>query len=180
MKRAVVWGGAIAIAGIALVFCGRDRASESGSASRGDSVSPLLGKPAPPFRLPRLDGGLDSLESHRGKVVVLDFWATWCGPCRRSMPILDKIDREDADVVVLAINLGESEETIRSFVERMGLGSRMLLGDTETARAYGVRPIPMHVVIDRGGVVRDVQIGFSPRLDERMRGAIAPLKAAAP
>jgi len=76
-----------------------------------------IGQLAPKFELPDLQGNMVSLEELRGKVVMLDFWATWCGPCRRSMPMLEELQDEfPEDLVLLAINLVESPDLVRSFV----------------------------------------------------------------
>ena len=136
----------------------------------------LMGEPAPEFRLSRLDGKEIGLSNDLGgKVVVLDFWATWCAPCIRAMPKLVAITDTyaDEDFALLAINVGEDEDTIRTFLERheFKLDVPMDL-DSEVANAYGAAALPTTFVIDREGVVRAVQVGYQEDLEELLRETI--------
>ncbi len=136
-----------------------------------------IGKAAPAFQLRGLDGGEVSLDQFKGKVVLLDFWATWCGPCRMSMPMLERLQKEfPNDLVLLAINLQESPEEVRDYIHRQNLQSRVLLDEEgRVGRAYQSESIPMQVLIDRNGIVRDVLVGFSPRIGERLRSQVGRL-----
>ena len=138
----------------------------------------LVGHSAPGFRLVDLYGSERSLDDYRGKIVLLDFWATWCGPCRLTMPILEKLQSEfPEDLVLLAVNLQESEATVRGYVQKQKLKSRMLLDrDGRVSSSYRVSSIPMQVLLDRGGTVRHVQIGLSSQLGEQISRQIAELK----
>lgn len=138
----------------------------------------LLGERAPAFRLRDLSGHETSLDEFRGKIVLLDFWASWCGPCRISMPIIEKLRREyPDDLVLLAINLRESEGTVRRYVERYNLRARVLLdSDGQVSSSYGVESIPTQVLVDRRGRVRHVQVGVSPALGDEMSRRIEELK----
>ena len=135
--------------------------------------------PAPPFQLNDLYGREVSLSQFQGKVVILDFWATWCGPCRMSMPLLEKLQQEfPAEMKLLAINLEEPEDLVKDYVSRQNIHSTVLL-DTEgkVGRAYRSESIPMQVIIDKKGIVRDVMMGFSPQMLTRLREKIVELRS---
>jgi thiol-disulfide isomerase/thioredoxin len=175
MRKALLWVAAIT----AIVVIGEQWLFPPGSSPQGSL--PLVGKTAPDFRLPDLNGAETSLSEHRGKVVVLDFWATWCGPCRKSMPILDRIQAGAAeDMVLLAVNLRDSVDVVREYIARQGFRSRVLL-DTEgkIGRVYGVVSIPLQVIVDPDGVVRDVHLGFNGRLESSIRDQIRQLRRTA-
>jgi peroxiredoxin len=116
----------------------------------------LSGQMAADFTLPDLDGNPHGLSELRGKVVLLDFWATWCGPCRRQMPLVEKLNEEfkDKDLVVFAVNQGEASETARSFIDKNRFTTTTLLDPTgEVGRQYKVSGIPTLVIIGRDGKV---------------------------
>ena len=134
------------------------------------------GKPAPAFSLPLLDGGRADLVQHAGKeVVILDFWATWCGPCVLALPILTEIAAayREKEVRLYTVNQGEDEPTIRDFLAKKKLKMAVAL-DTEgkVAKSYGVEGLPQTIIIDRAGVVRAVHLGFSPDLKEMITGEL--------
>ncbi len=126
----------------------------------------MVGKPAPEFTLQDLEGTDVSLASLRGKTVILDFWATWCGPCRQGLPVLMDIakDRAADGVVLWAVDLSEPKAKVQSFLEKKGWSLPVLL-DTKGAISakYKVGGIPHTVVIDPEGVIRAVEIGFGGR-----------------
>ncbi len=127
-----------------------------------DSISE--GDEAPGFTLPRL--GSDAaftLADHRGKVVVLDFWATWCRPCIEGLPVVDSVTASYADkgVVFTAINLREGADHITEFMGKKDWKFDVALdSDGTISNLYGVSGIPHSVVIDKKGVIRYVTIGF--------------------
>jgi thiol-disulfide isomerase/thioredoxin len=122
-----------------------------------------VGQPAPAFELASLDGGRLASESLAGELVVLNFWATWCGPCRREIPALKQLD-EDPEVRVVGINLdlGATRE-VSSFVARNQIGYTVLMGDEEVAEQYRVGAIPTTVVLDRAQRVVSVYRGLVSR-----------------
>jgi thiol-disulfide isomerase/thioredoxin len=125
----------------------------------------LEGKPAPAFTLKGLDGQEVSLESQKGQVVVLDFWATWCGPCVASLPKLDEMAKQKASdgVRFYAINIQEEQDKVAKFVKEKGWSLPVLLdSDASVAQSYKAQAIPMTVVIGKDGVVKNVFIGFDP------------------
>jgi peroxiredoxin len=122
------------------------------------------GKPAPDFNLPGLDGQVVSLSNFRGRPVMLNFWASWCDPCKLEMPFIQGIfeDEEFAgeELVVLTVNIGESAETARKFAENYRLSFPVLLdGDGEVASIYDVRGIPATFFVGENGIIEDMKIG---------------------
>jgi thiol-disulfide isomerase/thioredoxin len=136
--------------------------------------SSLVGQPAPGFALEDLSGGTFRLSEQRGKVVVLDFWATWCGWCMQSMPELDALAAEfDGQIVWIAVNLQQDKKTIADALERLGVSPRVALDiDGAAAEKFSVTAIPQTVVVGADGVVARVFVGGGPDLVEQLREAI--------
>ncbi|MGZ0169752.1 MAG: TlpA family protein disulfide reductase [Planctomycetales bacterium] len=140
--------------------------------------SPLVGQPAPDFKLADLKGNDFQLAEHRGEIIVLDFWATWCSPCLQTMPLVDEIVREfpDQKVRLLAVNMEEQPAEIKSTLERHKLDVPVILDiDGVAAARYSVTSIPQTVVIDREGNVSRLFIGGGPKLAEPLRQALKEL-----
>ncbi len=113
-------------------------------------------RPAPEFTLPRLDGGELSLADLRGRVVVIDFWATWCPPCIFQIPILNEIHERYAGrgVEVLGISVDTAgADAVRGFAKEQGIAYPVLLGDESLARAYGAPGYPSLVVVAPDGTI---------------------------
>ena len=165
MKRRVPFFLLFVLVLIVNTHCGRNRAE-------GELA---IGSSAPDFRLSDLRGQEVTLAQYQGKVVILDFWATWCGPCRMSMPLLEKLQKENpSQLKLLAINLEEPLDLVRDYISRQNFQSTVLLdSEGKVGRAYQSESIPMQVVIDKKGLISSVHIGFSPRLAEQLRGEIA-------
>ena len=156
---------------------GATDATAAASAHPLDAVAAdaLVGKPAPIFKLKTLDGKTVSLAQLKGHVIVLDFWATWCGPCRASLPHLDKLYKAEKDngVEIFAIDQQESEADVLQFVKQTGLSVPVLM-DTEgrVGEQYGVEGIPQTVVIGKNGKVSKVFVGFGPELPDQLKKAV--------
>jgi thiol-disulfide isomerase/thioredoxin len=132
------------------------------AAGAQEAANPFAGKPAIDFTLKDLAGRAHSLKSLRGKVVLLDFWATWCGPCRITMPQVAKIHAEyrRRGVEVMSINVGESAAKAGAYMRRNGyLFTTLLDQDRQVSSQYRVNGIPTLVVIDRAGTVSDYLVG---------------------
>jgi thiol-disulfide isomerase/thioredoxin len=118
---------------------------------------------SPQFSLEDVRGRTVRLSDFRGKVVLVEFWATWCGPCVRGLPVLaDIARREGSDVVFLAINTDDSEskERVRDFLRERRLEITALLRGREVSRLFGVGPIPHTVVIAKDGTIVATHVGF--------------------
>lgn len=114
------------------------------------------------FSLLSLDGDSVSLSRLRGKVVVVDFWATWCGPCQHEMPYLQKLVRKyagQADLVFLSISTDQNRAVVKPFIDRNKYEMKVLYNDG-TDQAYGVTGIPSLVLIDRDGKIQFKHVGF--------------------
>ena len=122
-----------------------------------------VGEPAPDFALKGLDGQLYVLSEMRGKRIAVNFWATWCGPCRIEMPELqaaqDRLGGEG--FVVLAVNVGEPQALVEAYAEELELRFPVLLDeDTTVTNLYEVRPLPTTIWVDADGIVRGKHFGM--------------------
>jgi thiol-disulfide isomerase/thioredoxin/outer membrane lipoprotein-sorting protein len=138
-------------------------AREQAPQTAGNRVD-LTGKDAPLFRGVSLDGKTYSLTELKGKPVLLDFWASWCGPCIRSMPTLEKIhsDYREQGLVVLGIDVGEKRETVEKFLTTKPVPYPVIMGDEAgIPAAYGITVYPTFVMIGADGKVVATQFGFS-------------------
>ena len=141
----------------------------------GVPASTLEGKSAPAFKLQSLTGNNIALGALKGKVVVLDFWATWCGPCRASLPHLDKLYKEEKGkgVEFFAVNQREDKGDVEQFVKETSLSVPVLLDlDGSIGDSYGVEGIPTTVVIGKDGKVRKVFVGFGDDSEDQLKMAI--------
>ncbi len=134
----------------------------------------LLDKPAPAFTLSRVGGvGDDTLAAHRGRTLLIDFWATWCGPCVHSLPELARLEQKFAgklDVVGIST---EPVATLLRGMRELGIAHTVLADAKEdVTRAYGVFVLPTMVLVDGSGVVRHVEVGANV---EGMAGAVEHL-----
>jgi peroxiredoxin len=119
----------------------------------------------PDFTLKSMSGENLRLEEYRGKVVLINFWASWCGPCRQEMPILQKIhDRyEPLGFTVLGVNVDEKQEKARKIVERLDVDFPLLLDtDQLVSEAYDVNAMPYSVLVGRDGKINYIHRGYKP------------------
>lgn len=117
--------------------------------------------PAPNFKLANLDGGTMGPADFAGKVVVVELWASWCGPCRLQAQILEQVkDEVGDDVQFLAVNIGESESKVRSYVNKTPFSYPVLLDPQENLmRTYGLSGLPTIIVLDRQGEITYMRSG---------------------
>jgi len=142
----------------------------------------LIGEEAADLTLPVLGGGEFDLSEHVGKnVVVLDFWATWCGPCVKALPEVMKATDplKDKGVVLVAVNQGEDAKPINKFLKRKKWKGLMVALDNEelSSDAFMVSGIPQTVIIDKKGIVRHVHVGYSPNIGKRLRKELEAILA---
>src|SRR5262249_43555320 len=145
--------------------------------------SPLVGQPAFPFKLDMLDGPQFNLTDHKGRVVVLELWATWCGPCLQSMPLIDGVVREFAErrVELVAVNLEEQPEQVKAMLERHKLKVPVALDrDGVVAGKYAVTAIPQTVVVDGEGKVVRLFVGGGKKTADALRKVLQELSAGKP
>jgi thiol-disulfide isomerase/thioredoxin len=155
----------VVIAGLAalyLVFRPQDSRPEISAAGAVQGVEARVDSPAPDFTLTDLEGKPVSLSQYRGKVVLLDLWASWCGPCRAELPDLQEVYEmyKDEEFVLLAVNQGESRETVQKFLWANGYTFPIALdGEMKVGGMYRITGLPENYFIDRDGVIRVKRIG---------------------
>ena len=141
----------VAAGGVAVLF---GASAAAGAPARVGMIAPELSWVTP-------QGEILGLAALRGRPVVLNFWATWCVPCRSELPEFDAVAADNPDVQILALDLQEDAVTVKAYMERLQLRSLtpVLDPDGAAARRYGVVGLPTTFFIDRGGVIRHVEVG---------------------
>jgi peroxiredoxin len=130
----------------------------------------LLGSPAPDFALRSMGEANVRLSEHLGQVVLINFWATWCGPCRQEMPQLDALyaKYQRAGLVMLGINIDEGRDAAVEMARTLRVSYPILFdARKEVSRAYRLDAMPLTVLIDREGIVRHVSEGYKPGYEKR-------------
>jgi len=153
----------------------KQEAAAEDEQGQGPQMKVKAGEAALDFKLMDLAGKEVTLASLKGKVVLLDFWATWCGPCKQAMPFIQKIseDYKGKDVVILGVNTWEKKEGAgKKYMTDKGYTYGCLLAGDELAVAYGISGIPTLIVIGKDGKVEKIEVGFGPEGDKGLRTAI--------
>ncbi|MDO9027229.1 MAG: redoxin domain-containing protein [bacterium] len=160
----------------------RDKKTAEEIKADSTSAATVVGRPAPEFSLPDLDGAMYKLSDHRGKVVVLDFWATWCQPCKLSLPLVDKafLASQDKGVLFFAVNLEgtDKKDLVKSFWDQKGYGFPVLMGGmmgNGIDKVYQITGIPTTFVVDKAGIIRYRHIGYRQNLDQLLTREIEEL-----
>jgi len=148
-----------------------DKTGEEQRIAMQNSVEEEKWGNAPDFTLPKLGGGQFRLSSLKGKVIILDFWATWCPPCRKGIPDFVELysKYKDRGLEIVGVCL-DKEAKVKPFAKKMGIKYTLVFGDQETTNKYrsikgtkGMRYVPTTLVIDKDGNIAKVHIGFVPR-----------------
>jgi cytochrome c biogenesis protein CcmG, thiol:disulfide interchange protein DsbE len=142
-----------------LILNGTGRSSDNALSSR--NAAPARGLPIADFELVTLSGETVQLSQFRGKPVVINFWGTWCPPCKNEMPLLQSAyDTYGPELVILAVNVNDSVSSVERFVEEMGLTFPILMDEKDAVRTqFQVRGYPTTYFIDGDGVLREQFIG---------------------
>ncbi len=157
MRRWIAVTLAVLVLGSAWLWWTRPPLTAAATTASGAGV----GLPAPDFTLPTLDGGEFNLAAQRGKPVVLNFWATWCIPCQREMPALQRAAEQYKDAVVFAgVDQGETVEAVQRYLDEMNVTFTIPMdGRGDVGVEYNVRGLPTTYFIDADGVIRSVWMG---------------------
>ncbi len=135
----------------------------------------MIGIAAPDFELRKLDESVMKLSDLRGRIVVLDFWATWCGPCVASLPKITELAQQykGAEVDVVTVNIEQTSAEIRALLDRLKINPVVVLdSDGAVARAYQAQAIPQTVIIDRDGKVKHVIVGGGVATEAKIRDSL--------
>lgn len=140
-------------------------AEEAGGAAKSDALSNLGA--APKWELTRVDGGKLTSEELKGKVVVLDFWATWCPPCRAEIPGYVEMQKQYADqgLVIVGVSLDQAgPKVVKDFAKQFKINYPLVMGDQGIVEAFGdIQAIPTTFLIDRDGQIRHRKVGAMHR-----------------
>jgi thiol-disulfide isomerase/thioredoxin len=146
----------------------------------GRATAAGVGEMAPALTLPTAEGAAISLERLRGKVVYVDFWASWCGPCRRSFPWMNDVQQRygPADVAIVAVNVDAKRDDAARFLRQYPAGFAVVFDATgATPRAWDVRAMPSSYLIDRRGRIARIEHGFLDEHRAALEEAIRALAA---
>jgi len=137
-----------------------------------------LSKPAPDTKFTSRDGKEYTLESLKGNIVILDFWATWCGPCRMAMPVLSKFaEGEPQGVKIISVNVWEKDpEKAKEFFAAEKFKMGLAFGAEDTSKKFGFEGIPYICVVDKKGFIRFEEKGFTEALEENLGWWVEHLK----
>lgn len=142
------------------------------------AASDLAGKQAPDFALKSSTGENLRLSEYRGEVVMINFWATWCGPCRQEMPLLDDLYSryERVGFVLLGVNIDDEPRRAMQMIDELGVEFPVVFDSTkEVSELYDVSAMPVTVIVDREGNVRHVHHGYKPGYEEKYLNEVRAL-----
>ncbi|HDO36822.1 MAG TPA: TlpA family protein disulfide reductase [Nitrospirae bacterium] len=150
------------------------------SCKAGVSGPAKVGRQAPSFSLDDIEGRSVSLSDYRNKVVLLEFWATWCPSCRKSVPEMEAISIVfiDKDFVLIGINMdegGDAKERVRAFVQRYNISYTIVTDNGAVSRSYGVSSIPAIFLLDRNHRIRKKYEGFMPGMGSELTRQVESL-----
>lgn len=141
-------------------------------------AAPRRGQPAPAFKTFSIKGQPVSTEGLKGSVVLLDFWATWCPPCRESIPHLAELHRKYSKqgLVIIGMSVDEGgERTVKEYAESHAIPYQIVMASGRIGADYGVRALPVLYVIDKNGLVREQVMGFSDQAGKVIENLVKKL-----
>lgn len=149
---------AIIVASIAII--GLKNPNYTANAVKSENVGTSIGDFAPDFELESIAGKKAKLSDFKGKAVILNFWASWCAPCKEEMPLFENIYRSDSDIVVIGVNLQESRKNVADFIEKFDISFPILLDpNSEVKGLYNVFTQPVTYFINKEGKIIDKKFG---------------------
>ena len=156
----------LALAAVVLASCVTESGAGGGGRGSGSQPGNQVGAPIPALHVQSLSGKKITVESYRGRVLLLDVWASWCGPCKQELPMLDAMARriKAQGVEVLAVSVDQERANVDKFLKGHGKWALTIAHDPAGAIAEQLQPdkMPTSYVIDRAGIVRYVNAGFVP------------------
>ena len=191
MKRNAVVLAIVILAVTFMLYMGRRMAGppRQGVVKGSALVGEVRGQQAPDFELKALDGRTIRLSDYRGKAVVLNFWATYCGPCKVEMPWFEEFQKQYASqgLVVIGVSQDDSQDDVQKFIQEMGVHYTIVMGREQVADAYGgVQFLPGTFYIDRDGRIVDRVFGLvghgdiEANIKRSLGQGAAPVNAATP
>ena len=156
----IIWIVAAALLGGAWIFVSKEEVQESSTLTLTEA--PIVGHLAPDFTLQTAVGESYTLTDFRGQPVILNFWASWCGPCRVEMPFFERTQiKYNGQAAVIGVNQGESAETVQEFGIRQNISYPLLVDDDNAVNlSYSVVSLPTTIFINADGVVEEVIVGI--------------------
>lgn len=140
-------------------------------------TSVIFAEKAPDFSLSDINGNHFNLSSCKGKIVFLDFWATWCPPCRKAIPAIKELHKtlDSNDVIIMGINIEEEQSTIEQFIKDNDIKYSVLLGDDKVCEKYKVTAFPSFFIIDTNGEIIKYYRGYYDGLEKEWKEVINAL-----
>ncbi len=147
-------------------------------AASGLAVADMTGREAPDFALKSSTGENLRLSEYRGDVVMVNFWATWCGPCRQEMPLLEELFSryERVGFTLLGVNIDDDPRRAVAMAQELGVTFPVVFDNTkEVSKLYDVNAMPVTVLVDKEGRVRHVHHGYKPGYEEKYLNEVRAL-----